>query len=108
MSLISPGPELTESERILLAGIERDTRNAMIFASVGLILCCLLVFQIVALVLAIGALRRIEQTGLGAEYRMRAVVAILIAVLGLLILLAIILVQMNPESRMTIPIGFLA
>lgn len=73
---------------------------ALICACVGLVLCFLFIFQILALVLAVTALWRIEQTGFGTEYRVRAIVAMLIAILGLIIIL---ILALNPDMRFKWP-----
>ena len=57
-------------------------------------------FPILAIVLATVALWRIKQTGLGTEYRMRAIIAILIAILALIIIL---IPTLNPDMRMKWP-----
>jgi hypothetical protein len=100
ISLTSPEPELDEAQRIQHAKIKRDTMIALICACVGAALCFLFVFQILALVFAIRALWRIEQTGLGTECRMRAIVSILIAIVALIIILMLIL---NPDMRLNWP-----
>ena len=99
-SLKSPDSELDQAQQNQLAEIKRDTTIALILACAGVVLCFLFILQILALVFAVRALRRIEQTGLGAEYRMRAIFAILIAVIALILILIPIL---DPDMRFKWP-----
>jgi len=100
MSLTSPETELHEARRLQHAQVRRITTAALISSCVGAILCFLFIFQILGLVLAATALWRMEQTGQGTEYRTRAIIAILIAILGLIIVLILIL---NPDMRLKWP-----
>lgn len=82
--------ELSDNQKLQLINIKRDSRNALVCSIVSLVLPFALVFQIVAVVLGIKALRGIERAEIGEQYRTRAVVAMCIAGVGLILMLLFI------------------